>query len=131
MRILIVDDSSATRTFLRETLESRPGSWDTPLEVTEADSGLEALRVLPRGPYDLVITDINMSGVNGLELLNIIRTHKAYETTLVLLVSTQQSERDRERGLALGADGYLAKPFSAEVLQSSVAELVGRRRRRG
>lgn len=123
MRILIVDDSSATRTFLRETLEAK-GQWESVVEVTEADSGLEALRVLPRGPYELVITDINMSGVNGLELLNFIRSNKQYESTQVLLISTQKSERDRERGLSLGASAFLAKPFSAEEFRACVTKLL-------
>ncbi|HEX2736110.1 MAG TPA: response regulator [Polyangiaceae bacterium] len=126
MRILIVDDSSATRTFVREALEAR----DTPgasSEVVEADNGLEALRVLPRGPYSLVISDINMSGVNGLELLNFIRSNKSYENVGVLLISTQGSEKDKERGRRLGADGYLAKPFTADELRQAVNDVVAKR----
>ncbi len=122
MRILIVDDSSAMRTFLRETLESA----NTPvrLEVSEADGGLEALRLLPRGPYALVITDINMSGVNGLELLNFIRNADQHRKTKVLLISTQAAERDKQRGLSLGADAFLAKPFASEKLLSVVDGLL-------
>jgi two-component system chemotaxis response regulator CheY len=128
MRILIVDDSSATRTFLRETLESSPRGQ---VEISEADGGLEALRLLPRGPYSLVITDINMSGINGLELLNFIRNHQQHANTPVLLISTQASERDRERGMKLGASAFLAKPFSPEQFRDAVAELVGGAEARG
>lgn len=128
MRILIVDDSNATRTFSREALEV--AGLDG-LEVSEADSGLEALRLLPRGPYDLIITDINMTGVNGLELLSFIRSHELHHTTPVLLISTQQSERDQERGSQLGANGFLAKPFTRERLLEVVTELVRRGASRG
>lgn len=123
MRILIVDDSSAMRMFLREALEGS-NMPETAL-VSEADGGLEALRLLPRGPYDLVITDINMSGVNGLELLNFIRHNEQHRETKVLLISTQAGERDKQRGLGLGADAFLAKPFAAEKLISVVTELLG------
>lgn|SRR5690606_27341798 len=125
MRILIVDDSSATRTFLRETLEARTDEG-APIEVSEADGGLEALRLLPRGPYDLVITDINMSGVNGLELLNFIKGQAKYQGTRVVLISTQTSAKDRQRGLDLGADAFLPKPFSEQQLRGLVAQLLGR-----
>jgi len=124
MRILIVDDSSATRTFLRESLEATGGiSGD--VEVAEADGGLEALRLLPRGPYDLVVTDINMGGVNGLELLKFIRGQEQYASTRVLLISTQSSSKDQKRGLDLGADAFLAKPFTSEQLRALVRELTG------
>ena len=126
MRILIVDDSSATRTFLREALETRDGVGGD-VEVTEADGGLEALRVLPRGPYSLVISDINMGGVNGLELLYFIRSNKSYEGMAVLLISTQSAERDRDRGMQLGADGFLAKPFTQEQLRTAVAKVLAKR----
>ena len=70
------------------------------------------LRLLPRGPYDLVITDINMPDINGLELISFIRKSESHKATPVLIISTQSSERDRARGLSLGANGYLIKPFS-------------------
>jgi two-component system chemotaxis response regulator CheY len=86
----------------------------------EASSGFEALRLLPRGPYDLVVTDINMPDINGLELISFIRRSELHKKTPVLIISTQASERDRARGLSLGANGYLTKPFSPEDLQSEV-----------
>jgi two-component system chemotaxis response regulator CheY len=118
-RILVVEDSVSMRSFVRNALESDSRS-STNLDVVEASSGFEALRLLPRGPYDLVITDINMPDINGLELISFIRRSELHKETPVLIISTQSSERDRARGLSLGANGYLIKPFSPEDLQSEV-----------
>jgi two-component system chemotaxis response regulator CheY len=118
-RILVVEDSVSMRSFVRNALESDSRS-SAGLEVVEASSGFEALRLLPRGPYDLVITDINMPDINGLELISFIRKSELHKKTPVLIISTQSSERDRARGLSLGANGYLLKPFTPEELQGEV-----------
>jgi two-component system, chemotaxis family, chemotaxis protein CheY len=114
-RILIVEDSFSMRAFLRSALEA-PGSGLGEIDVVEAASGFDALRLLPRGPYALVISDINMPHINGLELVRFIRQSDQHKGTRVLLISTQASDRDRERGMQLGADAYLAKPFTPEGL---------------
>jgi two-component system chemotaxis response regulator CheY len=118
-RILVVEDSVSMRSFVRSALESDSRS-SAGLDVVEASSGFEALRLLPRGPYDLVITDINMPDINGLELISFMRRNELHKETPVLIISTQSSERDRARGLSLGANGYLIKPFSQEDLQNEV-----------
>ena len=114
-RILVVEDSLSMRAFVRSTLESRLSDAED-VEVVEAASGFDALRLLPRGPYDLVITDINMPDINGLELVQFMRKSELHRRTPIVLISTQSSERDRQRGLSLGADAYLAKPFTPELL---------------
>jgi two-component system chemotaxis response regulator CheY len=124
LRILIVEDSLSMRSFVKTALESEGAFGE--LEVVEASSGFDALRLLPRGPYALVITDINMPDINGLELVQFIRKSERHRDTPILLISTQSSDRDRERGLSLGADGYLAKPFSPELLREEAARLLGR-----
>jgi two-component system chemotaxis response regulator CheY len=106
------------RSFVRSALEA--GDELGEVDVVEASGGFEALRLLPRGPYDLVITDINMPDINGLELIQFIRTNEHHRATPILLISTQSSERDRARALSLGADGYVAKPFTPEDLRSRV-----------
>src|SRR5260221_11975521 len=113
-RILVVEDSASTRSFIRSALEG--GGRLGPCEIIEASSGFDALRLLPRGSYDLVITDINMPDINGLELLQFIRKSDRHRSTAVVIVSTQASEKDRGRGKALGADEYLAKPLRADAL---------------
>lgn len=111
------------RAFVRSVLESADSGL-ADVEVVEASSGFDALRLLPRGPYHLVITDINMPDINGLELVRFIRQSDQHKATRVLLISTQSSEKDRERGMALGADAYLAKPFSPESLCEEARSLL-------
>lgn len=123
-RILLVEDSSSTRKFVRIALESAKLSDGAGVEVVEARSGFDALRLLPRGAYDLVISDVNMPDINGLELVKFVRGSERHRQTPFVLMSTQSSERDRQRGLELGADDYLAKPFSAEDIRSSVSRLL-------
>jgi two-component system chemotaxis response regulator CheY len=117
-RALIIDDSSATRAYVRAALEEM-----SEMQVTEASSGFDALRVLPRERFDLLIVDINMPNINGLELISFIRRSETHRDTPLLIISTEASERDRSRAMALGANGYLAKPFSAEALAAAVREL--------
>lgn len=123
-RILLVEDSSSTRQFVRVALESAKLSGGGEIEVVEARSGFDALRLLPRGAYDLVISDVNMPDINGLELVKFVRGSERHRGTPFVLMSTQASDRDRQRGLDLGADEYLAKPFSADDLRSSVSRLL-------
>ena len=118
-KILVVEDSFSMRSFVRSALESGGAEFEG-IDIVEAAGGFEALRLLPRGPYDLVVTDINMPDINGLELIQFIRSNEHHRSTPILLISTQSSERDRERGLLLGANGYLVKPFTPEELRSRV-----------
>jgi two-component system chemotaxis response regulator CheY len=125
-RILVVEDSASTRSFVRAILED-PASAAAmgALEVTEAQSGFDAMRLLPRARYDLIITDINMPDVNGLELIHFIRKSEHYRTTPLVIISTQATERDVERGKQLGADAYVPKPFSPEAMRATCMRLLG------
>ncbi len=107
------------RAFVRAALEDS----GIVREVVEASSGFEALRILPREAFELAIVDINMPDVNGLELIRFMRASSTHRTTPLLVISSEASERDRERGLTLGANKYLAKPFTAEALILAVREL--------
>jgi two-component system chemotaxis response regulator CheY len=122
-RILVVEDSAATRSFVRSVLEDEAFEG-APLEIVEAASGFDALRLLPRAQYQLVITDINMPDINGLELIQFIRKSDRHRATPLLVISTQSSERDRVRGLRLGANEYLPKPLSKEHLLDAVRRLL-------
>jgi two-component system, chemotaxis family, chemotaxis protein CheY len=122
---MIVEDSASTRSFVRSALEST--ELGEPLEIVEAASGFDALRLLPRAQYDVVITDINMPDINGLEIVRFIRASDRHKATPLVLISTQTSEKDRERGLALGADEFLAKPLDAATLVAVVGRLLSSR----
>ena len=123
-RILIVEDSETMRSLLASSLEE----LEVPVKVSEAASGFEALRVLPREDFDLVVTDINMPDINGLELLSFVRRDPRFESVPVVIVSTEGSERDRDKGLELGADAYLVKPFDPDALREVVTDLLARPR---
>src|SRR3954468_11351240 len=122
-RVLLVEDSAAMRAFVRAALTS--GAALGELEIAEAQSGFDALRLLPRGTWDLVITDINMPHINGLELISFIKKSEAHKSTPILIISTASSERDRERGMQLGASGYLVKPFTADALAEHALAQMG------
>jgi two-component system, chemotaxis family, chemotaxis protein CheY len=124
-RVLVVEDSGAARAFVRAVLEEpefaeRLGGC----EVTEATCGFDAMRLLPRGHYDLIVTDINMADINGLELIHFIRKSEHHRDTPLVIISTQTAERDVLRGLALGANAYLAKPFTPEQLRDTCARVL-------
>jgi len=120
--VLIVEDSPTMRALLVSALEG----LGRPLKVTEVGSGFEALRRLPQERFHLIVTDVNMPDINGLELVSFVRRNPAYSQVPLVIVSTEGSERDREKGLALGADAYLVKPFEPDDLQRIVELLLDR-----
>jgi len=126
-RILIVEDSATMRSLLASALEG----LELPVKITEASSGFEALRCLPREQYDLVVTDINMPDINGLELVSFIKNNEKYAGMPLVIVSTEGSDRARDKGLRLGADAYLVKPFEPAELRRIVVELLEARARSG
>jgi two-component system chemotaxis response regulator CheY len=124
--VLVVEDSVSARAFVRAVLEGP--DFATPhggVTVLEASCGFDAMRLLPRGPYDLIITDINMADINGLELIRFIRKSAHHSTTPLLIISSLRGEQDVDRGIALGANAYLAKPFTPEQLRQICERLLG------
>ncbi len=124
MKILIVDDSASMRAFIGGAVEDGFGA-----EVVESANGFEALKALPGVHVDAIIADINMPDINGLELLRYLKEHPAYRQIPVVIVSTQQSAEDRDRGLKAGAAAYLTKPFQPEELQAVLQALLAGRKR--
>jgi two-component system chemotaxis response regulator CheY len=117
--VLLVDDSQAMRTFVEAALEHGG------IEVEAASGGAEALRLMPQQAFDLLITDINMPDINGLELIRFARQHERYRDKPVLIISTEGSERDVQRAMELGASEYLVKPFTPEQLLDVVRRHLG------
>ena len=112
------------RALLASTLEG----LGAPVKVTAAANGFEALRSLPRERFDLIVTDINMPDINGLELVSFAKSNPAYREIPLVIVSTEGAERDRDKGLRLGADAYLVKPFEPEELVRVALDLLERPR---
>jgi two-component system chemotaxis response regulator CheY len=118
--VLIVEDSKAIRSMIRVSLEEVGGYL-----FAEAGNGFEALKTLPTRRFDLIITDINMPDINGLELIGYVKSNPTYRDIPLIIVSTEKSEEDKKRGLALGAVGYVEKPFTKEELRATVAKVLG------
>jgi two-component system, chemotaxis family, chemotaxis protein CheY len=118
--VLIVEDSKAIRSMIRMTLEEA-GDFFT----AEAGNGFEALKTLPTMRFDLIITDINMPDINGLELIGYVKSNPTYRAIPLVIVSTEKSEEDKKRGIALGAAGYIVKPFKKEGLLAVVRQVLG------
>ncbi|MBK7861743.1 MAG: response regulator [Archangiaceae bacterium] len=109
-KVLVVEDSKATRELLASLLEGLGN-----LEVVTVVSGFEALKVLPRHRFSLIVTDINMPDINGLELINFVKKNPHYRETPLFVVTTEGRTQDRERGMQLGASEYVIKPFEPDA----------------
>jgi len=126
-RILVVEDSGSTRAFVRAVLEDTSFSEAYGgIDVVEATSGFDAMRLLPRSHFDLIVTDLNMADINGLELIHFIRKSEHYREVPLVIISTQTTKIDVDRGLALGANAYVPKPFTPEALRDACAKLLVR-----
>jgi two-component system chemotaxis response regulator CheY len=124
-RILVVEDSGSTRAFVRAILEdgSFAGAYGG-IEVIEATCGFDAMRLLPRGRFDLIVTDLNMADINGLELIHFIRKSEHYREVPLVIISTLTAKGDVDRGLAIGANAYVPKPFTPEALRETCGKLL-------
>ncbi len=118
MTILIVDDDRELRELIGFVLRSAGHT------ILEAGDGLEALRQHAAGKPDLVILDVNLPGIDGFEVCRRIRVDS---DTPVMMLTVRGEEADQVRGLDLGADDYLAKPFSPRTLLARVRALLRRR----
>ncbi len=116
---LVVEDSPTMRGIIVSSLENL-----TNIRSVEVANGFEALKALPQETFDIILTDINMPDINGLELLSFLKNHPLYKTIPVVIISTEKSEADRQRGMALGADEYVTKPFEPGELQMIIRRLL-------
>ena len=117
--ILVVEDSASMRSFIVTTIEEMNG-----YRIFESGSGFEALKLLPRQRFDLIITDINMPDINGLELIRYVRSNPLYQDIPLFIITTERGKEDRKRGLALGANEYIVKPFDPKNLQKLVKKYI-------
>lgn len=104
------------RQFVSSILEAT-GEWS----VVEVENGFDALRTLPRRRFGLIVTDINMPDVSGIELTRYVRQAQRHADTPVVVISTDASDTDRARAMEAGASAFLAKPFTGKDLLQVVA----------
>jgi two-component system chemotaxis response regulator CheY len=118
-RILIVDDSATIRRMVRASLAGLDG-----VAFTEAATGLEALERLALEPVSLMVLDLNMPDVHGLEVLQFVRAHAAHRATPVIVLTTRGDDASRAAALQAGANRYLTKPFAPQLLASVARDLL-------
>jgi len=116
--IITVDDAATIRKMVSFTLRAAGH------EVLEAQDGAIALNVLQSRAVDLVITDVNMPNMNGIELTRQLRALPSFRRTPVLLLTTESDPAKKAEGRAAGATGWIVKPFSQEQLLAIVARLL-------
>ncbi len=124
-RILIVDDSAMMRQFVAVSLSAVPG-----LSCDQAGDGMQALKMLAAGRYDILITDINMPQIDGLKLLELVRKDPQYCNLPVVVVTTEGAELTRDAALAAGADEYLTKPLQTGKVVRAVRKMLDPENRR-
>jgi two-component system, OmpR family, alkaline phosphatase synthesis response regulator PhoP len=117
-RVLVVDDEPNIVLSLRFLME-REG-----FEVEVAPTGEAALQALGRSPVDLVLLDVMMPGLDGFEVCERIRTDPAWAATRIVMLTAKGRAVERDRGLGLGADAYVTKPFSTRELVARVKQML-------
>ncbi len=120
--VLVVDDSNLTRSLVQTAVEKAG------FQVTPAASGEEALEVLAGQSFDLMITDVEMPGMNGMELSHRVRNDPRTEDLPILVLTASRDRSHREMGRGIGVDGYLTKPFSHEKLVVALENALNSRR---
>ncbi len=116
---LVVEDSPMMRQLIIFALARIKN-----IKVTEADDGVTGLKELANARFDLIITDINMPIMDGLKLVQRIRTDKVHKDVPVVIITTEGSSEDKERAMALGASAYITKPIQAPQVIAQVKELL-------
>jgi two-component system, chemotaxis family, chemotaxis protein CheY len=119
--VLIVDDSAAIRKILQRVLRQTEIPIGT---VYEAGDGVEALETLRRQIIGLVLSDINMPNMDGLEFLTKMRAEQLWQTIPVLMVSTEGTQAKVLEAVERGASGYVRKPFTAEQIKEKLVGLI-------
>ena len=122
IRALIVDDSSVMRKIVERSL--RQAGLDLSL-VIEAGNGVEALGLLDSNQVDLILCDINMPVMDGLELVRHIQTVEKLRGVPVVMITTEGSESNVIQALSLGAKGYIRKPFTPDQVKEHVLPVLG------
>ena len=119
-QILIVDDSPTIRRMVRASLLR----FFPSVEFVEAASGLEAIERLAVSTISLLVLDLNMPDMHGLEVLQFVRSHQKYRQVPIIVLTTRGDEQSRAAAMQAGATVYLTKPFSPEALGREAHKLI-------
>lgn len=117
-KVLVVDDSPTMRRIVANTLK-RIGYPDT----EEAENGQEALELLGGNKFDLIVTDWNMPGMSGLEFIKTVRSDDSNDLP-ILMVTTRSEAEDVKEALQAGANSYIVKPFTPQVLKEKIDSII-------
>jgi two-component system chemotaxis response regulator CheY len=118
-KILAVDDSTSLRQMVAFTLKQAGH------EVLEASDGRDALQKARGGRVDLVLSDVNMPGMDGISLVKELRMLPSYKFTPILMLTTESSPEKKQEGKSAGATGWIVKPFSPDQLLATVKRVLG------
>jgi two-component system chemotaxis response regulator CheY len=121
IRALIVDDSSVMRKIVERSL--RQAGLES-LVVVEAGSGIEALQILKSEEVDLILSDINMPSMDGLEFVRQLHSQQLAPEVPVVMITTESSEEHVRQAIEAGAKGYIRKPFTADQVKQRVLPLL-------
>lgn len=121
MKILVVDDFSTMRRIIKNLLRDLGFN-----NTSEADDGQTALPMLQSGNFDFLVTDWNMPGMTGIELLKAVRADAKLATLPVLMVTAEQKREQIVEAAQAGVNGYIVKPFTAEVLREKLDKIFER-----
>ncbi|HAK60798.1 MAG TPA: response regulator [Nitrospiraceae bacterium] len=117
---LVVEDSPTMRQLITFSLKRIPGST-----IVEASDGIDALKKLSNQKFDVILTDINMPIMDGLKLVSMVRNDPTHKDIPIVIITTEGAEEDRKRGLALGANAYIAKPIQTQDLLNVMNVILG------
>jgi two-component system chemotaxis response regulator CheY len=115
---LVVDDSKVMREMVIACLRGKDGD-----SFTQASSGLEAIEQLSLKSFDLLLLDLNMPDIGGVEVVEFVRSQDKLRNVPIIIVTTRGDDASRERVMKAGATRYLTKPFAPEAIQAEVASV--------
>jgi len=116
---LVVEDSPTMRQLISFSLKRFRNA-----RIIEAVDGVDALKKMSTNKIDLILTDINMPVMDGLKLVSMVRQNSATKEVPIIIITTEGADEDREKGLALGANAYIAKPIQSSQLVRTISELL-------
>lgn len=118
-RALIVDDSATMRNMIKAVMT------DMGFDIITAQDGVKAVKAASDEKFDVVITDINMPNMDGIELIRVLRETENMKYTPILVITTEGGDNVKSAGKQAGASGWIVKPFNPDTLQRAINKLCG------